>query len=70
MLDKYYNRWPVAGGLALLLIAIDYDTTDKAIVRWNDETREKRYKIYYTKKGRAYIRKAGRRWYFDECMTM
>ena len=72
---QYENAAPVGvypicnfGGLAIL--AID-DASEKAICAWsfgNGYENVRRHRIQYTYTGRAYIRKGGRRYYFDQIM--
>lgn len=61
----HLNNW---GGLEIL--EIEYSIDDYAIASFNFGTRQqiRRHKICYTPAGRAYIRKQGRRYYFDEIM--
>ena len=57
------------GGLAILDI-IDDET---AVCAWSYEEKYeaiRRHQIFYTYTGRAYIRKAGRRYYFDQIMRI
>ena len=76
--EIYMNRKPVGtmalcnfGGLEILDII--YGIEDMAIACFNNgcgRSDIRRHKIYYTTGGRAYIRKAGRRFYFDEIMRV
>lgn len=69
--ERYKNATPAGiytlcnfGGLAIL----DYDD-EQAIAAYNfgdGNKKIRRHKIYYTYTGRAYIRKNGRRYYFDQ----
>ena len=55
------------GGLAILDIIND----EIAVCAWhygNEYENIRRHQIFYTFTGRAYIRKAGRRYYFDQIM--
>lgn len=57
------------GGLAILDILSD----DSLIAAWHyGEEYEgiRRHRVYYTYTGRAYIRKAGRRFYLDQIMRV
>ena len=57
------------GGLAILDILSD----DSVIAAWHyGEGYEgiRRHQVYYTYTGRAYIRKAGRRFYLDQIMRV
>lgn len=56
------NNW---GGLVILDIIGD----GSVIAAWSDGEKYesiRRHQIFYTFTGRAYIRKAGRRYYFDQ----
>jgi hypothetical protein len=69
----YKNAAPVGvynicnfGGLAILAIEAD---TAIAAFHWGRGYEDiRRHKIYYTYTGRAYIRKRGQRYYFDQIM--
>lgn len=69
--EKYKNADPVGvyvvnnfGGLAILDID---DEKATAAYHFGDEYKQiRRHTIYYTYTGRAYIRKNGRRYYFDQ----
>lgn len=74
ILKHYYkNAVPIGtyplcnfGGLAILAIE-----NDRAIAAFNfgeGYKQIRRHNIYYTYTGRAYIRKNGRRYYFDQIM--
>lgn len=70
---QYENAAPVGvytlsnfGGLAILDISSDGET---AVCAWHFGDRYqkiRRHKIYHTYTGRAYIRKNGTRFYFDQ----
>lgn len=73
--ERYKNAVPVGvygmnnfGGLAIL----ELDSTgESCIAAWNygdGYTGTRRHRIYYTYTGRAYIRKNGTRFYFDQIM--
>jgi hypothetical protein len=72
--ERYRDAAPVGlypmsnfGGLAILDI-IDDET---AVCAWSyggEYESIRRHQIFYTYTGRAYIRKAGRRYYFDQIM--
>lgn len=74
---QYENAAPVGvyticnlGGLAILNISPDGES---AVCAWHfGEKYEnvRRHKINYTFTGRAYIRKGGRRYYFDQIIRM
>ena len=77
ILKNYYkNAAPVGvyqlnnfGGLVILDIIGD----GSAIAAWSDGEKYesiRRHQIFYTYTGRAYIRKAGRRFYFDQIMRL
>lgn len=67
----YKNAVPIGvypmcnfGGLAIL--SLEYDTAVAAF-NWGDGYRQiRRHKIHTTYTGRAYIRKNGQRFYFDQ----
>lgn len=69
--ERYKNAAPVGvytlcnyGGLAIL----EFDD-EKATAAYNFDgvySQIRQHKIYYTYTGRAYIRKCGRRYYFDQ----
>lgn len=69
----YKNAAPVGvypmtnfGGLAIL--SIEYDSCIAAF-NWGDGYKQiRRHQIFHTYTGRAYIRKAGQRFYFDQIM--
>lgn len=71
--ERYKNAAPVGvqtlcnfGGLAILEL-----DNEKAIAAYNfgnGYEQIRRHNIYYTFTGRAYIRKNGRRYYFDQTM--
>ena len=69
--ERYKNADPVGiytlcnfGGLAIL--DIDSETATAAYNFGDGYKQIRRHKIYYTYTGRAYIRKSGRRYYFDQ----
>ena len=73
--EKYKNADPVGvyvmnnfGGLVIL----DMDSEQATAAYHFGEKYEniRRHKIHYTYTGRAYIRKSGRRYYFDQIMRM
>ena len=56
------------GGLAILSMEAE---TAVAAFNWGNGYEEvRRHKIFYTYTGRAYIRKRGRRYYFDQIMRV
>ena len=56
------------GGLAILDMS---DDVAIAAFNWGEGYEEiRRHKIHYTYTGRAYIRKRGRRYYFDQIMRV
>lgn len=69
--ERYKNAAPVGvytvnnfGGLAILDIGGE---TATAAYHFGEKYESiRRHKIYYTYTGRAYIRKSGRRYYFDQ----
>ena len=73
--EQYKNAAPVGvypmnnfGGLAILDID---DSGDRCTAAWSygdGYTGTRRHAIHYTYTGRAYIRKNGRRFYFDQIM--
>lgn len=71
--EQYKNAAPVGvytlnnfGGLAILDID---DETATAAYHFGEEYKQiRRHKIYYTYTGRAYIRKSGTRFYFDQIL--
>ena len=69
--ERYKNAAPVGvqtlcnfGGLAIL--DIDNDIAVAAFDFGEGYKQIRRHNIYYTFTGRAYIRKSGRRYYFDQ----
>lgn len=69
--EQYKNADPVGmytlcnfGGLAIL--DIDGEKATAAYNFGDGYTQIRRHNIYYTYTGRAYIRKGGRRYYFDQ----
>ena len=74
--ERYQNAAPVGlypmnnlGGLAVL----DIQDDETAVCAWHfgdGYESIRRHQIFYTYTGRAYIRKAGRRYYFDQIMRM
>lgn len=69
--ERYKNAAPVGvhtlnnfGGLAIL--DIDGETATAAYHFGEGYKQIRRHNIYYTFTGRAYIRKSGRRYYFDQ----
>ena len=71
--EQYRNAAPVGvypmsnfGGLAIL--AIDGDTATAGFHWGEGYTSIRRHQIHYTYTGRAYIRKRGTRFYFDQIM--
>lgn len=72
---QYKNAAPMGvypmcnfGGLAIL--AIESDTAIAAF-NWGEGYKQiRRHTIFYTYTGRAYIRKSGRRYYFDQIMKV
>jgi hypothetical protein len=72
--ERYRDAAPVGlypmsnfGGLAILDIISD----ETAVCAWHcgdGYESIRRHQIFYTYTGRAYIRKAGRRYYFDQIM--
>lgn len=72
---QYQNAAPVGvyticnfGGLAILDISGDGGTAVCAWSYGDGYKNIRRHKIQYTYTGRAYIRKNGRRYYFDQIM--
>ena len=73
--EKYKNADPVGvytlcnfGGLVILDIE---DEKATAAYHFGEKYENiRRHKIHYTYTGRAYIRKSGRRYYFDQIMRM
>lgn len=75
--EKYKNAAPVGvhtlcnfGGLAILSIS---DDREKAVAAFNFDgvySQIRNHSIFYTYTGRAYIRKAGRRYYFDQIIKL
>lgn len=73
--ERYKNADPVGvytlnnfGGLAILDIDGEKAT---AAYHFGDEYKQiRRHTIYYTYTGRAYIRKNGRRYYFDQIIKI
>ena len=71
--ERYKNAAPVGvyvlnnfGGLSILDIDGEKAT---AAYHFGEEYKQiRRHNIYYTFTGRAYIRKSGRRYYFDQIM--
>ena len=71
----YKNAMPIGvyticnfGGLAILSIEAEQAV---AAFNWGEGYKEiRRHKIHYTHTGRAYIRKRGRRYYFDQIMRV
>ena len=72
---RYENAQPVGvypmtncGGLAVLDI-LEAEGTAVAAFHWGDGYQQtRRHRIQYSSSGRAYIRKQGCRYYFDEIM--
>lgn len=71
--EKYKNADPVGvyvlnnfGGLVIL--DMDGETATAAYHFGEKYEQIRRHQIYYTYTGRAYIRKNGRRYYFDQIM--
>ena len=71
--EKYKNADPVGlytlcnfGGLVIL--DIENETATAAFDFGDGYKQIRRHTIYYTYTGRAYIRKSGRRYYFDQIM--
>jgi hypothetical protein len=72
---QYENAAPVGvyticnfGGLAILEID---ESSESAVCAWSygdGYQNIRRHKIHYTYTGRAYVRKNGRRYYFDQIM--
>ena len=69
--EKYKNADPVGvytlnnyGGLVIL--DMDDEQATAAYHYGDGYAQIRRHKIYYTYTGRAYIRKSGRRYYFDQ----
>ena len=73
--EKYKNADPVGvyvlnnfGGLVIL--DMDDEKATAAFDFGDGYTQIRRHTIFYTYTGRAYIRKNGRRYYFDQIMRM
>lgn len=73
--EKYKNVNPIGiytlcnfGGLAILEIDEYAETATAAFHLGEKYENIRRHKINYTFTGRAYIRKGGRRYYFDQIM--
>lgn len=71
--ERYKNADPVGvyvlnnfGGLVIL--DIENETATAAYHFGEKYEQIRRHTIYYTYTGRAYIRKSGRRYYFDQIM--
>ena len=71
--ERYKNADPIGiytlcnfGGLVLL--SLDEDIAIAAYNFGEGYKQIRRHNIYYTYTGRAYIRKNGRRYYFDQIM--
>lgn len=74
---QYENAAPVGvyvlsnfGGLAVLHIS---DDGERAVCAWDFGTgyqKIRRHKVHHTYTGRAYIRKNGTRFYFDQIMRL
>ena len=71
--EQYKNADPIGlytlcnwGGLAIL--SMDDEKAVAAFDHGDGYTQIRRHTIYYTYTGRAYIRKNGRRYYFDQIM--
>ena len=72
---QYKNAMPIGvytlcnfGGLALLALEAE---TAVAAFNWGSGYEDiRRHKIFYSHSGRAYIRKRGRRYYFDEIVRL
>lgn len=69
--EQFKNAAPIGiytlcnfGGLAIL--SIEDENAITAFDFGDGYTQTRRHKIYYTYTGRAYIRKRGRRYYFDQ----
>ncbi len=70
---QYENAAPIGlytlcnfGGLAILYIDESAETATAAF-HWGEKYESiRRHQIHYTYTGRAYIRKGGRRYYFDQ----
>ena len=73
-LYKYVNETRPAGVLALSNVfglALFDISGDECIAAWHNGetyTGAHRHAIYYSLSGRPFIKKGGRRWYFDEFM--
>lgn len=73
--ERYKNAAPVGvhtlnnfGGLAIL--DIDGEKATAAYNFGDGYKQIRRHNIYYTFTGRAYIRKSGRRYYFDQILKL
>lgn len=73
--ERYKNAAPVGvyttnnfGGLVILDIDESAETATAAFHFGEKYENIRRHKINYTFTGRAYIRKGGRRYYFDQIM--
>lgn len=73
--ERYKNAAPVGvhtlnnfGGLAIL--DIDEEKATAAYNFGDGYKQIRRHNIYYTFTGRAYIRKSGRRFYFDQIIKI
>lgn len=64
--------WPIVGELALLLIRIDYDVNDMAVVRWSNETEDQAFPIQWDQDedARSFIQVDEGTYYFDECLRV
>jgi len=73
--QQYANAAPVGvytlcnyGGLVIL--SLEGDQATAAFDFGNGYENIRRHTVYYTYTGRAYIRKGGRRYYFDQIMRV
>lgn len=68
---KPIGVYPTCNFGGLVILDIIHDIDDSAVAAWHfGEKYEaiRQHKIYTTATGRSYIRKGGRRFYFDEIM--
>ena len=58
------------GLISLELVEISYTIEDYALVRWSDEDKIRKLRLYYNQNNRAYVYLNRRRYYLDECMRV